>query len=180
MYSYEERKKAVDLYIKYGKKTSAVIHELGYPDCHILIMWYKDFIKKGKIEIPDLKGNPIYTEEQKQKAVKFYIEHGKSLKFTVSKLGYPSYHLLSKWIDEIMPSEKRIYNKNFAPNYNTSTDDKIKSVVELCTRTDKSTMEIASKYGVDSSTLYFWKNKFMSKKEYRLPDNCNTGNLEKK
>ena len=42
--TYEERKKAVDLYIKYGKKTSAVIHELGYPDCHILIMWYKDFI----------------------------------------------------------------------------------------------------------------------------------------
>ena len=29
MYSYEERKKAVDLYIKYGKKATAVITELG-------------------------------------------------------------------------------------------------------------------------------------------------------
>ena len=29
MYSYEERKKADDLYIKYGKKASAVINDLG-------------------------------------------------------------------------------------------------------------------------------------------------------
>ena len=41
MYSYEERKKAVDLYIKYGKKATAVITELGYPNRHSLVQWYK-------------------------------------------------------------------------------------------------------------------------------------------
>ena len=76
MYSYEERKKAVDLYIKYGKKATAVITELGYPNRHSLVQWYKAFIKAGKIEVPDLSGRTKYTEEQKIKAVKFYIEHG--------------------------------------------------------------------------------------------------------
>ena len=38
MYSYEERKKAVDLYIKYDKKASAVINELGYPNRHVLVI----------------------------------------------------------------------------------------------------------------------------------------------
>jgi len=36
MYSYEERKKAVDLYIKYSKKASAVINELGYPNRRVV------------------------------------------------------------------------------------------------------------------------------------------------
>lgn len=36
MYSYEERKKAVELYIQYGYRAAAVIRELGYPDRHTL------------------------------------------------------------------------------------------------------------------------------------------------
>ena len=32
MYSYDDRIKAVELYIKYGLKAAAVIRELGYPD----------------------------------------------------------------------------------------------------------------------------------------------------
>ena len=36
MYTYEQRIAAVNLYIKYGKKTAAVIRELGYPNQHIL------------------------------------------------------------------------------------------------------------------------------------------------
>ena len=33
MYSYEERKRAVELYIKYDHRAAQVIHELGYPNC---------------------------------------------------------------------------------------------------------------------------------------------------
>ena len=40
MYSYKQRKKAVELYIKYGKNAAAVIRKLGYPDRHSL----KDYL----------------------------------------------------------------------------------------------------------------------------------------
>lgn len=39
MYSYEERKKAVALYIKFDKSASAVVRELGYPDTKMLRVW---------------------------------------------------------------------------------------------------------------------------------------------
>lgn len=103
MFSYEERKKAVDLYIKYGKKAMPVIRELGYPNRHSLVQWYKDFVRNGKIVIPILAGRQKYTEAQKIEAVNFYLEHGKNIKYTRQVLGYPGTHLLSSWISELCP-----------------------------------------------------------------------------
>ena len=49
MYSKEERQKAVDLYIKYGKRASAVIRELGYPDRKTLACRYKEYEEQGRL-----------------------------------------------------------------------------------------------------------------------------------
>ena len=49
MYSKEERQKAVDLYIKYGKRASATIRELGYPDRKTLAYWYKEYEEQGRL-----------------------------------------------------------------------------------------------------------------------------------
>ena len=49
MYSKEERQKAVDLYIKYGKRAATAIRELGYPNRHTLRLWYKEFKEEGKL-----------------------------------------------------------------------------------------------------------------------------------
>ena len=47
MYSKAERQKAVDLYIKYGKRSATVVSELGYPNRHTLRLWYKEFKEEG-------------------------------------------------------------------------------------------------------------------------------------
>ena len=47
MYSKAERQKAVDLYIKYGKRASAVIRESGYPDRKTLACWYNEYEEQG-------------------------------------------------------------------------------------------------------------------------------------
>ena len=47
MYSKEERQKAVDLYIKYGKRAATAVSELGYPNRHTLRLWYKEFKEEG-------------------------------------------------------------------------------------------------------------------------------------
>ena len=49
MYSKEERQKAVDLYIKYGKRAPAAIRELGYPDRKSLANWYKEYEEQGRL-----------------------------------------------------------------------------------------------------------------------------------
>ena len=43
MYSYEERMKAVKLYIKYDLCAADTIRELGYPSRKMLVRWYKEY-----------------------------------------------------------------------------------------------------------------------------------------
>lgn len=44
MYTYEQRMVAVKLYIKYYHKAAAVIRELGYPNRHVFVQWFKDML----------------------------------------------------------------------------------------------------------------------------------------
>jgi transposase-like protein len=46
MYSYEDRIKAVRLYLKLGKRLGVTIRQLGYPTKNTLIDWYREFIDK--------------------------------------------------------------------------------------------------------------------------------------
>ena len=43
MYSYEERLRAVKLYIKLGKRVQATIRELGYPTKNPLKGWHREY-----------------------------------------------------------------------------------------------------------------------------------------
>ncbi len=48
MYSYEDRIRAVKLYIKLGKRTGAAIHKLGYPTKNTLKSWHREF-EQGRL-----------------------------------------------------------------------------------------------------------------------------------
>jgi len=43
MYSYEDRMRAVALYIKLGKRPKAAIRQLGYPSKNALKGWYLEY-----------------------------------------------------------------------------------------------------------------------------------------
>ncbi|HIV99046.1 MAG TPA: DUF4817 domain-containing protein [Candidatus Ornithospirochaeta avicola] len=49
MYSLEDRKKAIELYLKYGRHASIVMRELGYPDYKSLIAWVKEYEETGTL-----------------------------------------------------------------------------------------------------------------------------------
>src|SRR3989339_1151930 len=100
MYSYEERKKAIELYIKYDKFASAVIRELGYPTHKMLKTWYLEYQKQGDVHKPFRLG---YTVEQRVSAVTHYLEHGRSLSRTVRAIGYPCRALLGEWVRADLP-----------------------------------------------------------------------------
>lgn len=76
MYSYEDRMKAVKLYIQYDKSCMAVINELGYPSHVQLTAWYKEFIETGDLE---RNRSPRYDEAEKRVAVDHFFEHGQCL-----------------------------------------------------------------------------------------------------
>ncbi len=50
MYSYKDRIRAVELYIKLGKRVRATIRQLGYPTKNALKGWYREY--KQSCDLP--------------------------------------------------------------------------------------------------------------------------------
>ncbi len=49
MYSYEERLRAVKLYLKLGRRMNASLRQLGYPTKNSLKAWCAEFERRARI-----------------------------------------------------------------------------------------------------------------------------------
>ncbi len=94
-YSYEDRIRAVRLYLKLGKRIGATIRQLGYPT--------KNFSKPGISNTSSatifgramsVRGRGI-PDEQKKVAVDHYLSNGRCAAATLRALGYPSRETLA-------------------------------------------------------------------------------------
>ena len=135
MYSYEDRIRAVQLYIKLGKRLRAAIRQLGYPTKNALRNWYREHKRRG--DLP--KGShrtPKYSKVQQQVAVDHFVHHGRCIAFTRKALGYPSRCVLRSWIYERHPELRRrsVGRSHAAPS---SLEVKQEAVIALCTRQGK-------------------------------------------
>jgi len=160
MYSYEDRMKAVELYIKYDLSAAATIRELGYPNRKMLARWYKEYKETGDLH-KHYNKKAKYTPEQKKAAVDYYLEHGRNISRTVEMLGYPHRDELAKWIDELVPGKRKARIKHRAM-VQFSQEQKKDAVIELCAR-EGSAAAVASRIGTSRGVLYKWKNELLGK-----------------
>ena len=89
MYSYDERLRAVDLYVKLGKRSRATIRQWGYPTKNSLRHWYQEFLECGDLKADYVRSKPKYSVEQKDVAIEHYMNHGRCFSATLEALGYP-------------------------------------------------------------------------------------------
>lgn len=156
MYTYEQRMKAVNLYIKYYHKAAAVIRELGYPNRHVLVQWFKEYEATGDLhQSSKLRKKSKYSEEQKQAALQFYQDHGRSITLTVNMLGYPGKSTFKQWLNEAFPDRKK-YCVSGGAMVEYPQEKKEQAVIDLCAR-NGSAAEVAQRHGVSRVTLYQWK-----------------------
>ena len=80
MFSYEKRRKAVELLIQYDGRYAAVIHELGYPSREALRKWYYEYRENGNIHKKHKGG---YSTAEKEAALEHYINHGRCISRTI-------------------------------------------------------------------------------------------------
>lgn len=163
MYSYEERLRAVKLYIKYDHSLSAVIRELGYPSHQALLQWYREYITRGDLHAKCVRRRRRckYTMEQRGAAVAYYQEHGQNLARTVKKLGYPSRATLFNWLKEDIGRSTHPCHSG-SPVVKLQQDQKEQAVIDLCIR-ESSAEKIASKHGVSRASLYKWKDELLGR-----------------
>ncbi len=78
MYSYEDKIRAVDLYIKLGRRVGATIRQLGYPTKNALKGWYRDHEQQGDLA-KGYRRAPKYSLVQQQAAVDHFLHHGRCM-----------------------------------------------------------------------------------------------------
>ena len=171
MYTREQRMTAISLLIKYDLCYADAIHELGYPDYSSLVHWYKDYLHEQATGIlrPE---NPYikYSYEDKEKAVKYYLEHGKNISRTIRAIGYPSRPLLKAWIDELSPKSR----KTRTQPVKYSEEQKRQAVIDLCTRAGTAAA-VAAEHGVNPASLYKWKRELLLEESVQMAkDNKDT------
>jgi transposase InsO family protein/transposase-like protein len=161
MYSYEQRKKAVELYFQYDHSLKAVQVKLGFPNSLTSLKnWVKEFNQEDDLHRKRI-GSLKYSDEQRRTAVEYYLEHGKNVSRTCHILGYPSRTLLTQWIMEDLPQEQHNCRKG-SPLVKCSHKEKEAAVLEMCC-SPSSVQSIADELGVSRAALYDWKSRFLRK-----------------
>ena len=69
MYSYADRLRAVELYIRLGKRLNATIRQLGYPTKNALRGWYREYLQHRDLHIQPVARVPKYSEAQRHVAL---------------------------------------------------------------------------------------------------------------
>lgn len=77
MYSYEQRKLAMETFIKLDHSYADTIAELGYPTAHALRGRWKEHGRTGEVPASRFETSPRYTDEQERTAVEHYLGHGR-------------------------------------------------------------------------------------------------------
>lgn len=161
MYSYEDRIRAVKLYIKLGKRIVATIRQLGYPTKNALKAWHREYEQGRDLQVGRARSWQKYSDEQKHAAVEHYLSHDRCIAGTIKALGYPCRDTFSTWIEELHP-EVRNHVVGKAAGVQHSPELKQAAVIELCTR-QISAQAIAQKLAVSRPTLYKWKNQLLGR-----------------
>ena len=107
MYSYEERIRAVRLYIKLGGRLCATLRKLGYPTKNSLISWYREYEREQDLQVGYARTSGKYSAEQKQLAVQHFLDHDQCIASTLRSMGHPCRELLTRWIDELHSQLRR-------------------------------------------------------------------------
>lgn len=158
MYTYEERKKAVDLYFKYDQALTAKTKKLGYPSVGALRQWFREFQSSDKLHKKYQSTSWKYTLAQKEVVVNHYLDYGQCYACTIRKFGYPNKTTLRKWVEEYAPSTRKVRQNSI----HYTKQEKEVAVLALCTRS-LSAKSSASDFGVTRQALYLWKNKLLGK-----------------
>lgn len=161
MHSREEKLKAVELFVKYGKSPMAVIREIGYPCRATLCAWHEEYLTSG-CDIPLASNHRRYTEGQRMTALDHFFEHGRRLARTMRALGYPSRELPAAWTGELEPGRR----PKRSDTRRIPDEAKQKAVIDLVVRKEAAS-DTADGLGVVRAALCNWKRRLLGEEAPR-------------
>lgn len=181
MYSYEDRLRAVELYIKLGKRVRLAIRQLGYPTKNALKGWYQAYARDAAMPA-GYAPQPRYSQAQRDLEVEHYQTYGRCLAATTRAFGYPSRPLLSAWIQG---RDSAAVVRVVGRSPEASPAAKQSAVIAICMRKG-SAQSVADEVGVSRPTLYKWRHQLighdttaLKPRRQNSPPNSDRDSLEK-
>ena len=157
MYSYEDRLRAVRLYIKLGKRVGLTIRQLGYPTKNALKSWHREYEQRRRfarwLRAPAevLAGTEGAGRRALSGARSLPRGHDQGAGLSVEDTA-------SAWVQELHPETRaRVVGRVQGL---TSTAMKQSAVIALCMR-QGSAQSVAQELGVSRPSLYNWKNQLL-------------------
>ena len=131
MYSLEQRRVAIETFIKFGYSYADTIAELGYPNRQSLRSWWNDYREHGEVRPGKPTREPRFPLEMRQAAVDHYLGHGKSPARTMRALGYPkSREYPASWTGGLAPGRRKSRPAIGPRREKASLGEKIRAVAE--------------------------------------------------
>ncbi|WP_343685106.1 IS3 family transposase [Asticcacaulis sp.] len=172
MYSYTDRVRAVELYLKLGKRIKATIRQLGYPTKNALKAWCREYEEQLDLRKRCAVRAPKYSEAEKHAALEHYRTHDRCIASTMRALGYPGRGTLTAWVRAAFPgSSTSMVGRSWRPAYPDAV--KQAGVIGLC-RDEETAQEVADRLGVCRPTLYNWKNQLLGQEALSAMKHRNT------
>lgn len=160
MFGTEQRRIAIETFIRFDHSYAGTIAELGYPTRHSLRAWYKDYLEHGEVRPPKRQREPKSTLEMRRAAVGYHLAHGKSLAGTMRRMGCPAgREYLCGWIDEPAPGQGK-YRGPSPKAGPVPLAEKIRAVAEPGSRSGTAA-EVAGKHGVPRTAPHVWRREMM-------------------
>lgn len=160
MFSTEQRRIAIEAFIRFDHSYADAIAGLGYPTRHSLRARYKDYLEHGEARPPKRQREPEFTLEMRRAAVDCYLAHGKSLARTMRRMGYPaSGEYPCGWIDEPAPGQRK-YRGPSPKAGPVPLAEKMQAVAEPGSRSGTAA-EVAEKHGVPRTAPYVWRREMV-------------------
>ena len=107
MYSYQDRTRAVELYVKLGKRVRATIRQLGYPTKNALKGWHHEYEQHLDLPVGYAGRCPKYSQAQREATVEHYLTHDRCIAATMRTLGFPGRGTLTAWVREALPETRK-------------------------------------------------------------------------
>jgi putative transposase len=82
LYKYEDRIRAIELYIRLGKRVRPTIHQLGYPTKNASKGWYREYEQRLDLTVSYAGREPKYSRAQEAAAVEQYLTHDQCIAAT--------------------------------------------------------------------------------------------------
>ena len=69
MYSTEQRKLAIETFIRFGHSCADTIAELGYPNRHTLNSWWREYRETGEVPAGKMIREPRFSDGERRPSI---------------------------------------------------------------------------------------------------------------